>query len=100
MTRAKQDNSWDKFKEKVKTIWLIIYLHIISPCFTVIGNGLDKLENWIEEKIENYLARRQYLKALYDVDPMARIHRDIKQIKFLLILVMLCVLVLELVVIF
>lgn len=100
MTRIKQDDSWDKFKKKVKEIWLIIYLHVFSPCLTVLGNGFDSLEKWLDKKMDNYIARRQYLKALYDVEPMARVHRDIKHIKILLVITMICVLVLELAVIF
>lgn len=91
---------WNRFKNKMKQIWLVIYLHVISPCLTFLGNCWDKLENWLDKVLDNYHAKRQYLKALYDVDPVARIHRDIKHIKILLIVIMICVLVLELVVIF
>ena len=100
MTRIKQDGSWDKFKKKLKEIWLIIYLRVFSPCFTVMGNGIDRFEHWLDRKMDNYIARRQYLKALYNVEPMARVHRDIKHIKILLVITMVCVFVLELAVIF
>ena len=100
MTRVKRNNMWCKFKSTVKKIWLVIYLRVISPCLTALGNGWDAIENWLDKKMDAYHAKRQYLKAMYDVDPVARIHRDIRHIKFLLVLVMICVLTLELVVIF
>lgn len=100
MTRAKQNKVWNTFKSKVKQFWLIFYLRVISPCLTVLGNGFDKFEKWLDKKMDDYIARRQYLKALYDVEPMARVRRDIKHIKILLVITMICVLVLELAVIF
>lgn len=100
MTRIERNNMWNKFKNKMKQIWLVIYLRVISPCLVFLGNCWDALENWLDKKLDRYHAKRQYLKALYDVDPIARIHRDIQHIKILLIVIMICVLVLELVVIF
>ena len=91
---------WNKFKNTIEKIWVVIYLHVVSPCLTFLGNCWDKLENWLDKVFDNYHAKRQYLKALYDVDPIARIHRDITHIKILLIVIMICVLILELVVIF
>ncbi len=91
---------WNNFKNIIKKIWVVIYLHVVSPCLTFLGNCWDKLENWLDKVLDNHHAKRQYLKALYDVDPIARIHRDIQHIKILLIVIMICVLVLELVVIF
>ena len=100
MTRVGRNNMWNRFKSTIEKIWVVIYLRVISPCLTFLGNSWDKLENWLDKKMDHYHAKRQYLKALYDVDPVARIHRDIKHIKILLIIIMICVLVLELVVIF
>lgn len=100
MSRTERNSMWYKFKDKIKKIWIMFYLRVISPCLAAIGNGVEKIDYWFDKKIDNHRAKRQYLKALYDVDPIARLHYDIKQMKILLIVVMICVLALEIAVIF
>ena len=100
MTRLERNTMWNRFKMSVKKIWVLFYLRVISPCLTAIGNGVEKFDKWVDEKIEHRKAKRQYLKAMYDVDPVARLYRDVKQIKVLLVILMICVLALELTVIF
>ena len=90
----------NKFSRKVKEIWIAFYLRVISPCLTFLGNVCDKFETWLDNKLDNWAAKRQYLKAMYNIDPVARTCRDLRQIKILLVITMICVLILECVVIF
>lgn len=100
MTRIAEDTKWIIFKNKIRNFWLIFYLNVISPILNVLGEGVERIDRWLDNKSKNHKAKRHYLHMLYEMDPkMAKIHKDIVHIKCLLILVMICILVLDIAVI-